>query len=184
MSVSRADGDLVAKATDGRCWPLSVIFAQSLSEVAVDLFKHAGAGAHTPRIVIDDMVISRETWRPALSAAELTGGASESERFLAVRRWRQALGLPERVFVTVASEVKPMYVDFTSPPYVASFVHMLSAARVAGDGEIRLCVTEMLPLPSQAWVPDAQGRRYLSELRLQLRDPARAVATGQPRRRA
>jgi len=165
----------VAKAPHGRSWPLTIIFAQSLSEVAVDMFKHAGTGAHTPRIVIDNMVISRETWRPSLSTSGLIGGASEGERFLAARRWRHALGLPERVFVSVASEVKPMYVDLTSPPYVASLIHMLSAAQAASTEEVRLSVTEMLPLPEHAWVPDAEGRRYLSELRLQLRDPAPAA---------
>ncbi|HUC22354.1 MAG TPA: lantibiotic dehydratase [Streptosporangiaceae bacterium] len=174
MSVSQAHGTLVAKAPDGRCWPLTVIFAQSLSEVAVDMFKHAGTGLHTPRILIDNMVVSRETWRPKLSASGLTRGASESERYLAVRRWRHALGLPERVFVAVASEVKPMFVDLTSPQYAASLLHMLNAARAASGDEIHVVVTEMLPLPHHAWVPDAQGRRYLSELRLQVRDPAPA----------
>jgi hypothetical protein len=175
VSVSEAGGQLMAKAPGGRCWPLTVIFAQSLSEVAVDMFKHVGTGAHTPRIVIDNMVISRETWRPSLSTSGLIGGASEGERFLAARRWRQALGLPERVFVSVASEVKPMYVDLTSPPYVASLIHMLSAAQAANTEEVQLSVSEMLPLPGHAWVPDAQGRRYLSELRLQIRDPAAAA---------
>jgi hypothetical protein len=172
VSVSEARGKLVAKGPDGRCWPLTAIFAQSLSEVAVDMFKHVGTGPHTPRITIDNMVVSRETWRPGLSASGLIGGASESERFLTVRRWRQALGLPERVFVKVASEVKPMYVDLTSPHYVASLLHMLSAARAARGDEIRLSISEMLPLPRHVWVPDAQGRRYVSELRLQIRDPA------------
>lgn len=174
VSVSEAGGQLVAKAPDGRRWPLTVIFAQSLSEVAVDMFKHAGAGPHTPRITIDNMVVSRETWRPSLSGSGLIGARSESERFLATRRWRQELGLPERVFVAVASEVKPMFVDFTSPPYVASLQHMLAAARAASGDDARLSVTEMLPLPGHAWVPDAQGRGYLSELRLQACDPASA----------
>ncbi|HUA28990.1 MAG TPA: lantibiotic dehydratase [Streptosporangiaceae bacterium] len=175
VSVSEARGTLVAKASDGRCWPLTVIFAQSLSEVAVDVFKHACAGPHTPRIIIDNMVVSRETWRPSLSASGLTDGGSESERFLAVRRWRQVLGLPERVFVAVASEVKPMFVDLTSLQYVASLLHMLRAARAADGDDVAFTVTEMLPLPRHAWVPDARGRRYLSELRLQVRDPAPAA---------
>jgi hypothetical protein len=55
---------------------------------------------------------------------------------------------------------------------------MLNAARVAGGDEVRLSVTEMLPEPRYAWVPDAQGRRYLSELRLQVRDPV--PAGGEP----
>lgn len=178
VAVAEVRGELVAKGPDGRCWPLTAIFAQSLSEVAVDMFKGVGSGPHTPRITIDNMVVTRETWRPSLSASGLLGGATESERFLAGRRWRHALGLPERVFVKVASEVKPMYVDLTSPHYVASLLHMLSAARTAGGGEIQLSVSEMLPFPRDAWVPDAQGRQYLSELRLQIRDPAPAANDG------
>jgi hypothetical protein len=171
VSVSEANGKLVAKAPGGRCWPLTVIFAQSLSEIAVEMFKRAGTGPHTPRVTIDEMVISRETWRPTLAESGLTDGKTESERFLAAHRWRQSLGLPERVFIGVASEVKPMFCDLTSPPFVASLLHMLSAARAADGGEVRLSVSEMLPLPGQDWVPDAEGRRYLSELRLQVRDP-------------
>jgi Lantibiotic dehydratase, N terminus len=171
VSVSEADGKLIAKAPNGRSWPLTAIFAQPLSEVAVEMFKHAGIGPHTPRVMIDEMVISRETWRPTLAVSGLMDAVGESERFLAARRWRYTLGLPERVFVGVASEVKPMFVDLTSPQYVASLIHMLSAARAASGDEVRLSVTEMLPLPRHAWVPDAEGRRYLSELRLQVRDP-------------
>jgi hypothetical protein len=55
---------------------------------------------------------------------------------------------------------------------------MLSAARVASGDDVRLSVTEMLPLPCHAWVPDAEGRRYLSELRLQIRDPNPSEANG------
>jgi hypothetical protein len=171
VTVSEADGELVAKAADGRRWPLTAIFAQSLSEVAVEMFKRASTGPHTPRIVIDEVVISRETWRPTLAASGLTGATNESERFLAARRWRHALGLPERIFVGVASEVKPMFVDLTSPQYVASLIHLLSAARLNNGDETRITVTEMLPHPRHAWVADAEGRRYVSELRLQLRDP-------------
>ena len=36
---------------------------------------------------------------------------------------------------------------------------------------MKLTISELLPLPGDAWVPDAAGRRYFSELRLQLRDP-------------
>jgi len=32
----------------------------------------------------------------------------------------------------------------------------------------------MLPTPEQAWVPDAAGRRYFSELRLHVVDPMTA----------
>jgi hypothetical protein len=39
-------------------------------------------------------------------------------------------------------------------------------------------ITELLPTPEQAWVPDAAGRRYYSELRLHVRDPRTAHHQG------
>jgi hypothetical protein len=43
--------------------------------------------------------------------------------------------------------------------------------RRAGGDEVSVVVTEMLPTPDQAWLPDSAGRRYFSELRLHARDP-------------
>ena len=40
--------------------------------------------------------------------------------------------------------------------------------------EIELVVTELLPDIGEAWLPDAQGGTYFSELRLHIRDPQRA----------
>jgi hypothetical protein len=42
-----------------------------------------------------------------------------------------------------------------------------------------MTITEMLPTPEQAWVPDRAGRRYVSELRLQVVDPQPARWTAQ-----
>jgi Lantibiotic dehydratase, N terminus len=170
MTVAAQGHELVARALDGRHWALLDVFGQSLSEVTVEAFKLAGTGPHTPRITIDQMVVARETWRTTLAATGLLGAGDDHERFLATRRWRDALAIPERVFAKVATETKPMFVDLTSPLCVASFHHMLRAARAAGSDETGLSVTEMMPLPEHAWVPDASGRKYLSEIRLQVRD--------------
>jgi hypothetical protein len=48
------------------------------------------------------------------------------------------------------------------------------AQRVAGP-EVPVVVTEMLPTPDEAWVPDAAGERYFSELRVCVRDPEPAT---------
>lgn len=170
VSVAEAGGDLVARALDGRSWPLVEIFARPLSEVAVEGFKLAGTGAHTPRITIDRLVASRETWRTTVGECGLATVTGDGERFLAARRWRRALGLPESVFVKIGTETKPVFVDFTSPLYVASFAAMLRAAH-ARDGGPALTVTEAVPAADQAWTPDRDGRRYAAELRLQIRDP-------------
>jgi hypothetical protein len=50
------------------------------------------------------------------------------------------------------------------------FCAMVRAARMGDGTEVSLTVSEMLPGPDDAWVPDAAGRRYLSELRLHVVD--------------
>ncbi len=84
---------------------------------------------------------------------------------------RAGLGLPETVFVSFATETKPCYVDFSSPVYVSIFCSMVRAARLAGGDEVPVVITEMLPGPEDAWVPDAAGHRYSCELRVQICDP-------------
>ncbi len=172
VHVRRDDaGSLVAAAADGRRWPLAEVFARLLSEVAVDTLKLTGSGNYNPRITLDNLVVSRRSWRLTVGECELAHTLIDRDRLLAARRWRRALGLPERVFIKVGTEVKPFFVDLTSPAYVTSAATMLRAAQTAGGPRVPVTVTEMLPDLGQAWVPDAAGDRYVSELRLQLRDP-------------
>jgi hypothetical protein len=168
LTVSLVDDRLLAHAPDGRSWPLTELFSPFLSAMAADAFKLIPSGPHTPRVTVDRLVVQRETWRTTVGETGLTAAVGESQRYLAVRAWRDRLGLPERVFAKLGSESKPVYVDFTGPASVASFIAMV---RAAGGGDVPLVLSEMLPTPQQAWVPDAQGRRYLSELRMTIRDP-------------
>lgn len=171
VSVVDLDGTLVAEGPAGRAWPLPEVFARPLAEVTVDAFKLAVSAAHTPRITIDRVIVSRETWRTTVAATGLTAVAGDREPYLAARRWRRELGLPEQVFVTIGTETKPVFADLTSPAYVNSLCAMLRAARATGGGDVPVSVAEMLPTGSQAWLPDAAGQRYFSELRLHVRDP-------------
>jgi hypothetical protein len=140
---------------------------------AVDGFKLVGAAPHTPRITIDRLVVARETWRTTLAETGLGTVTGERERYLAVRRWRRALGLPERAFVKLAAETKPVYVDLTSPVFTNSLCAMVRAALRAGRADA-VTVTEVLPDADDHWLVDADGHRYSSEVRLQLLDPAAA----------
>lgn len=167
---SEAGGELMVSTPDGRGRPLAEAFSRLLSEVAVEAFKLTGLGGHTPRLSIDQMVVSRETWRTTVGASGLAGVTGDDQRYLAARRWRRAIGLPEQVFIKIQTEVKPLFVDFTSPLYVASLAAMLRSAQAAHGDQVTLTVTEMLPTADQAWVPDTAGRGYLSELRLQIVD--------------
>ncbi|GAB3938195.1 hypothetical protein GCM10027614_17790 [Micromonospora vulcania] len=137
----------------------------------LDSFKLLDPAPHTPRITIDRLVVARETWRMTVGDSGLAGLKKEADRFLAVRRWRARLGLPERVFVKLGTEVKPCYVDLTGPLYAQSLCAMVDAAARTGP-DVPIVVSELLPTPSDSWVTDASGRGYVSELRLQVTDPS------------
>jgi surfactin synthase thioesterase subunit len=171
VTVSAPDGDLVATAPDGRTWPLIEFFAELISIHAVDAFKLVTATAHTPRMTVDKMVVLRETWRTTLAGTGLAGASGEPARYLAARAMRRTLGLPERVFVKLGTETKPVYVDLTSPVHVSSLCSMVRRAVDQRGPEVPVTFTELLPGPQDAWLTDGAGRRYFSELRLQIRDP-------------
>ncbi|MEU8053379.1 MULTISPECIES: thioesterase domain-containing protein [Micromonospora] len=170
LTVTDEDGRLVVTARDGARWPLTEVFAGLLSAHAVDGFKLVAAAPYTPRITLDRLVVARQTWRTTVAGCGLADVTAERDRFLAVRRWRRDLGLPERVYVKLGTETKPCFVDLSSPAYAAMFAAMVRAARTDGGDAVSLTVSEMLPTPDDAWVPDAAGRRYFSELRLHIVD--------------
>ena len=178
VSVVSSGGSLLARGPGGRTWPVAEMFARPLAEVTVNALKLAISRPHAPRITIDRVVVARESWQTTVAAAGFSAPRSERERYLAARRWRRELGLPEQVFVTIGTETKPVFTDLTSPLYMESLGVMLRSARRAGGDEVPVLVTEMLPNCGQAWVPDAAGRRYLSELRLHVTDPRPADAGG------
>ncbi|MGW5054163.1 thioesterase domain-containing protein [Actinokineospora sp. NPDC004072] len=170
VRVERADGDLVAVLADGRRLRLIEVFSALLSTHAVDAFKLVAAAPHTPRITVDRLVVARETWRTTAAETGLVEATGDAERYLAARRFRARLGLPERVYVKIGTETKPCYVDFTAPVFALSLCAMVRAAAAHGGGEVSVTVSEALPGPDQSWVPDAQGRRYTAELRLHVVD--------------
>jgi hypothetical protein len=178
--VSRADGQLVATAPGGRRWPLAEVFGRQLAEACVDVFKLAGPADRTPRLVLGDLVVARQTWRSTVQACPLATAAGDRQRYLAARAWRHDLDLPDRLFMKIGTETKPVFVDLTSPLYVSSAAAMIRAAWLHGGGTVPLTMTEALPDTGQAWVPDAAGQRYVSEVRLQFTDP-RPVRTPQVR---
>ena len=180
VTVAELDGELVATAPDGTRWPLIEMFSWLVATHALDAFKVTTATGHTPRITIDRLVVARETWRTTLAETGLSVVIGDEARYRAVRAWRGRLGLPERVFVKLGSETKPCYVDLTSPTYTSALCSMIRGATERHGGQVPVAISEMLPTPDQAWLPDAAGRHYFSELRLQVRDPAGPEQTGVP----
>jgi len=140
------------------------VFARALSSLTADLFKMLRPALHTPRVTIDRLTISRETW--ICTATDLTFAfeQTEAQRFVAARYWMRTHSMPRFVFVKAPVESKPFYVDFASPVYVELFAK--AARRTVNAGSATpMTVTEMLPEPHQAWLTDAEGQRYTCELR-------------------
>jgi hypothetical protein len=179
VPVRLEDGHLVM-TVDGRQHRLVEAFSAVLAMVAADAFKcSASTAEHTPRITLDRLVIFRETWRTTADATDLLPIRDEAGEFLAARRWRRRLNLPERCFVKVATEPKPFYVDLSSPLFVSACCAVLRAACKGRNANVAVTVTEMLPDLGDAWVPGPDGEQYFGELRLQITDPepARTLAS-------
>jgi hypothetical protein len=122
--------------------------------------------AHTPRVTIDDLVVSRERWTFAATDPPFADTADESTRYLQARQWAASHGLPRHVFLRVTGERKPIYADLTSLASIDLISRWLRRSRRSAGADARLTVVEMLPTPDQAWLTDAQGRRYAAELRM------------------
>ena len=168
--VVEEDGDLVVLTPDADRWPIVEAFGTMLAVHASEGFKLVAARDHLPRITVDNLVVHRETWRTTVGATGLAAPKGQRNRYLAVRRWRRALNLPERVYLKIGTEVKPFYVDLTSPAHAVSLCNAMRGAAASRGPEVVVIITEMLPDVADAWVPDGAGNRYASELRLHITD--------------
>jgi hypothetical protein len=170
------DGDrLIVRSGSGDFEaPLCTVLGEQLSGVTVNAFKPLPRSSYSPRVSIDRLVISRQSW--TFPAADVAWAAVRDEpgRFLEARGWRLRHCLPERAFYTVPVEDKPTFVDFGSLAYVNILAKAIRRSAAEPDGSITL--TEMLPDQSQLWLRDGDDRRYTSELRLLAVDRRATVA--------
>ncbi|HEU4432747.1 MAG TPA: lantibiotic dehydratase [Pyrinomonadaceae bacterium] len=172
--VEEQQGELVARTRNGRlCFDVLEVFGRTFSYFITERFRMFGDLSHTPRVSIDRVTVTRETWRCAARELEFAHVKDEAERFLATRRWARSLGMPRQVFVKVPIETKPCYVDFDSPVYVNLLAKLMRRTAEKGGPEMQAVFTEMLPDVEQSWLPDADGRRYTCELRMVALDQAR-----------
>jgi hypothetical protein len=167
LLLVESEGRLLVRTRDGGLtfdpWD---VFGQPLTMVAAFHFAPFARWLHTPRVTIDRLVLHRESWCIAASAIPFVEETDEAVRFVAARRWALSQGMPRFLFVKVPGEDKPCYVDFDSPIYVSLLARVLRKARSSADEGARITFTEMLPDPDHAWLPDAEGHRYTSELRV------------------
>lgn len=145
----------------------------------VDGFKLFPSNSHMPRVTIDRLVICRESWHVA--PAELTFASSQDtlERYVGTRRWARACGMPRFLFARTPEERKPYFIDLDSPISVEMLAKIIRQAQAADAMQGYLSMTEMLPSPEQAWLPDKDGQRYTSEMRLVAVDHKKYPATFQ-----
>ncbi|MFL6129416.1 MAG: amino acid adenylation domain-containing protein [Mycobacteriales bacterium] len=171
--LSDVDGRLVVRSRDGRHrFGLVEVLGDLLALHLLQHFRILPAAAHSPRITVDDVVLSRESWTCPAAELGFATGTDERARFLAVRGWADGRGVPRFVFVHSTVQSKPFFVDLDS---LASVDLLARAVRRAAGG--RVTVTEMLPEPDRLWLADAAGDRYTAELRVVAVDRRHA---GQP----
>ncbi len=133
---------------------------------------------YRPRLVYDGwLVLGRRRWTvPRRLFPRHRGGESEADHFLRVDRWRRRHGLPREVFMSVQALPgaagggvrgdlhKPQYVDFANPLLVDLFSR-------ATENLDRYAVRLYERLPAHDQLPRHGGRRYATELVLQVDFP-------------
>ena len=166
LEVVDEAGTLVVQTRDGRHrFPCLEFFGCLMMQRNVNAFDLLPPAAHRPRVMIDDVVVCREQWRVTASEITFASHGDDLERFVDCQRWRRRLELPTFAFVKLPTERKPSYIDFSSPVYVDLFARAVRALQRADPAAI-VTLTEMLPSHEGAWLVDAAGQRYTSELRL------------------
>lgn len=166
LVVRRQRGELVVTKGAFRAPLLAVLERRMKLRAAGELHPFAWT-AHRPRLWLDGVVVAREAWRAATAGLAWAASSDGRERFLGATAWAAARGFPRFVFVRSPAEVKPVYVDFESPALVD-----LLCRFVRGAPEV--VVTEMLPAPDALWLPGADGKRFVCELRMLAVDARRA----------
>jgi hypothetical protein len=178
VEVVETDGTVMARLPRGELFDFLELFAEMLTSMVINRLRLFADRPHMPRVKIDNVVISRESWQFNPADLDFAAEKDEAARFVRTREWAAARGIPRYVFVKSSAEVKPFYVDFTSPIYVnvlAKMVRRTNAAERLRDKTIT--VVEMLPAHEDLWLADHEGNRYTSELRCTWVDDRRLEAT-------
>lgn len=165
--VEKRQGELVIRSKDDRHQFEPVeFFGHLLSQVVAGRFSLLPQAAHIPRVMIDKLVVQRETWRVPCKNIHFARIDDEAVAFGEARRWAKDLGFPRFVFVKLPWEAKPIYLDFASPILVRVFARQIRNALAEGGQDSReLSISEMLPAHDQLWFSEANGDRCTSELR-------------------
>jgi hypothetical protein len=157
----------VVKTRDGEHeFEIVEVLADVLTGQVLNGFKILRPAAHLPRVKIDRLIVSRESWVFPASEMAFAYEKSGAARFANARSWARAAHIPRFVFMKSPVEVKPVYVDLDSPIYVDLFAKIIRRTSDNKGGDERIAISEMLPRTDQTWLPDNEGRRYTSEFRI------------------
>jgi hypothetical protein len=171
LVVENCEDGLIIRTLDGRLkFDIIEFFGEILSTISAHGMEFIASGGHIPRLVLDRLVICRESWSFRASELKFIDEKNEEERFLEVRRWMRKHGLPRFAFAKVPIEVKPFYVDFDSLIYVEILTKRIRKTLASDRAHEPITVTEMLPAPHELWLPDHEGLTYTSELRIVAKD--------------
>ena len=160
----------VVSPADGRRFHILEAFSDLLFGFVMNKASWIAPLRHAPRVLIDKLVIHRETWRFLKDELNFATEKDEASRFLGARRWMKNHELPQKMFVKSALEVKPFYVDLESPVLVEILCRAIRRMNSSGGEGEALIFSEMLPGPQQLWLQDAKGNKYTSELRFAVVD--------------
>lgn len=165
LVVELVAGELEIATRDGRIrFDVIAFLEHHLIAESHQQFGIVGGGAHTPRVEIDRLVVARERWSWPAAEIEFAAIVDPVMRFARARAWAVRHGLPRLGFLRTPEEIKPTYLDLESPTYVDLAARSIRAAS-------QVTVSEMLPTFDECWLPDAEGRRYTSEIRMVASDP-------------
>jgi Lantibiotic dehydratase, N terminus len=172
LLVEDIDGQLLVRTPAGVRIDLMDVFGDLISKLVAGGFRLIPKADHNPRVTIDRLVVSRESWTLPSSSFDFADAPDDASRFLGARRWARARGMPRFVYVKTAIEEKPVYVDLDAPAFVNMLAKLARRAK-ADPGGAPITVAEMLPTLEQTWLQDAAGEGYTSELRVVCVDGAR-----------
>lgn len=113
-----ADGLVVRRGAGGAEYDFVEVIGDALTLLVMNAFRPMPSAGHRARVSIDRLVVSRESWTFTVEETAWAFVKDERRRYAEARRWRSAHGLPERCFVALPVERKPMAVDFRSLPLV------------------------------------------------------------------
>lgn len=171
IRVTEEDGVLTAASPDG-AWraPVIEVLGEFMSALVANRFDIREPAPHQPRVLLDDMVVCRESWRVA---SDVLDSRPEASGVLAAQL--RARGVPRHVFARTPAEPKPFYVDLESPLLLRNLGRALRLLAGRPERERRVTLSEMLPGPEELWLTDSGGDRYTSEFRAVVVDETPAV---------